>query len=163
MKILIAVAGKTGTALKCGALLARLLPGAQVADLELDRPDPAAYDAVIVGGAVRMGQLHRKARAFLEQNEAALLTRPFGCFVCCAFAGRGEEYLQKNIPPALLAHAAAARCVGGELDPKRLNGMDKFIVGRLARSMEKEARPAPALDADALQQLAQAMGAALGR
>ena len=26
------------------------------------------HDAVIVGGAVRMGQLHRKARAFLEQN-----------------------------------------------------------------------------------------------
>lgn len=163
MKILIAVAGKTGTALKCGALLARLLPGAEVTDLELDCPDPAAYEAVIVGGAVRMEQLHRKARAFLEQNEAALLARPFGCFVCCAFAERGEEYLRRNVPPALLAHAAAARCLGGELDPKRLNGMSKFVIGSMARSMEKEARPAPALDPAAARELAAAVRTELDR
>lgn len=161
MKILIAAAGKTGTALTCAERLAAQLEDAQVVDLTLSWPDPAEYDAVIVGGSIRMGQLHRKARAYLSQYREALSAKPLGCFICCAFSEEAENYLRKNFPAPLLAHACAALCLGGQLIPRARSGMDKFLTGTLARSLEKSGRPAPAIDDDAIALLAQKMTLAL--
>ena len=157
MKILIAVAGKTGTAMACAQQLAGLLEGAQVVDLNLAWPDPTEYDAVIVGGAIRMGQLHRKARAYLVQHRQALLVRPLGCFICCALAEEAQEYLKRNIPAPLLAHAAAAVSLGGRLVPRERSGMDKFLTHSLARSLEKAGRQPPSIDEEAIRMLAQRM------
>ena len=75
---------------------------------------PAAYDGVIVGGSIRMGRLHRKAREFMTLHQKTLLRRPLCCFVCCAFADRAQEYIEKEFPPDLLDHACllyTSRCV----------------------------------------------------
>ena len=163
MKILIAAAGKTGTAMTCAERLAVLLEGAQVADLTLSWPDPEEYDAVIVGGSIRMGQLHRKARSYLVQHRDALLARPLGCFICCALTEEAEGYLKKNIPAPLLEHAAAAVCLGGRLAPRARSGMDKFLAASFARSLEKGGRPAPTIDDEAIRQLARQMRLAADR
>ncbi len=162
MRILIAVAGKTGTAMTCAQRLAERLEGAQVVDLNLGWPDPKEYDAVIVGGAIRMGQLHRKARAYLAQHKGALLARPLGCFICCALADEAQEYLKRNIPAPLLAHAAAAKSLGGQLTPRARSGMDKFLTHSLTRALEKEGRQPPSIDQEAIETLAQRMREALG-
>ena len=66
MKTLIAYASKTGTAEKCARMLAERLPDATLCDLCKEKPDPGAYDQVIVGGGVRMGALHVDARQYLD-------------------------------------------------------------------------------------------------
>lgn len=160
MKILIAAAGRSGTTLACAAQLAQLLPGAAVADLEMVWPDPAAYDAVIVGSAVRMGRFARKAAQFLQLP--ALKDRPFGCFCCCGLAENAPRYLAQNLPAPLAARAVTG-CFGGRLDPLRLRGMDRFIVRSVAQARQKENLPAPQIDTAAIGRFAAAFLAACGK
>ena len=44
-------------AMRCAALLSVQLGGAQIVNLELETPDPADYDLIVVGSAVRMNIL----------------------------------------------------------------------------------------------------------
>ncbi|HJB61082.1 MAG TPA: GNAT family acetyltransferase, partial [Candidatus Ruminococcus gallistercoris] len=62
--VLIAYASKTGTTAECAAQLAALLPGASLCDLTKETPEIGRFDAVIVGGCVRMGALHKAAAGF---------------------------------------------------------------------------------------------------
>jgi len=159
MNTLIAVAGKTGTTMRCAALLSVQLGGAQIINLELKTPDPADYDLIIVGSAVRMGQLHRKVRDFLARYEQALLAKPFACFVCCGFGEQAQEYLKTGFGPALLAHACAAGSFGGEMRTEELTGMDKFLVGMVAKSLKEQNKPLPTVDMQAIARFAETLKA----
>ena len=159
MNTLIAVAGKTGTTMRCAALLSVQLGGAQIINLELKTPDPADYDLVIVGSAVRMGRLHRKVADFLARYEQALLAKPFACFVCCGFGEQAQEYLKTGFGPALLAHACAAGSFGGEMRTEELTGMDKFLVGMVAKSLKEQNKPLPTVDMQAIARFAETLKA----
>ena len=162
MRVLIAAAGRTGFSLHAAVRLCSLIEGAQAVDLCLSSPDPAAYDGVIVGGSVRMGRLHRKAREFLTLHQKTLLERPLCCFVCCAFADRAQEYLDKEVPPALLDHAEAALWLGGQAPRPGESGIDRFLSASINRELAHLETP-PAFDPGAARQLADAMRAALER
>lgn len=55
MKVLIAYAGKTGTTQRAVKLLSEQFSNVVLRDLTVGRPNPEDYDAVIVGGSIRMG------------------------------------------------------------------------------------------------------------
>ena len=80
MKTLIAYASKTGTAEKCARMLAERIPDSTLCDLCKEKPDPSAYDQVIVGGGVRMGALHVDARQYLDGCKPILLQKRLACF-----------------------------------------------------------------------------------
>ena len=58
MKTLIAYASRTGASEKCARMLAERIPDSTLCDLCREKPNPNAYEQVIVGGGVRMGALH---------------------------------------------------------------------------------------------------------
>ncbi len=95
MKTLIAYATKTGTAEKCARMLAERIPGATLADLRTEKPNPAPYDQVIVGGSVRMGSLHVDARQYLEGAKSILLQKRLGVFLCAGFAEKADAIFGK--------------------------------------------------------------------
>ena len=67
MKILIAYASKTGVTSKAAKLLAERFSDVTLRDLTVGSPNPDDYDAVILGGSIRRGVLHKDARKWLEE------------------------------------------------------------------------------------------------
>ena len=49
-----------------------------------ERPDPSAYDAVIVGSGIRAGMWHASAKQWLVGHAEALKTRPLALFALAA-------------------------------------------------------------------------------
>lgn len=94
MKILIAYAGKTGTAAECAEILRGELRGAEVtvADLTVTHPDPDGFDVVIVGGSVRYGKLPKPLRAYLSERQTELEASVHGLFLCCGSGHDFEDY-----------------------------------------------------------------------
>ena len=142
MRILIAYAGKTGTTEKCAKRLCEKLTNATTVDLNIQTPDIDQFDTVIVGGAIRMGQLHKKAKKFIEQNAVRLQTKKTAYFLCCGSEGNSAELFSKNFPKDLLDRAVSYECFGGEMNVENMHGFDKFVAKMAAKaSADKKLAP----------------------
>ena len=138
MKTLIAYASKTGASEKCARMLAERIPDSTLCDLCREKPDPNAYEQVIVGGGVRMGALHVDARQYLDGCKPVLLQKRLGLYLCAGFAEKAGEIFANNVDPELRAHAVACECFGGEIDMGKLRGFDRLITKMALRSFKDE-------------------------
>ena len=136
MKTLIAYASKTGASEKCARMLAERIPDSTLCDLCREKPDPNAYEQVIVGGGVRMGALHVDARQYLDGCKPVLLKKRLGLYLCAGFAEKAGEIFANNVDPELRAHAVACECFGGEIDMGKLRGFDRLITKMALRSFK---------------------------
>ena len=136
MKTLIAYASKTGASEKCARMLAERIPDSTLCDLCREKPDPNAYEQVIVGGGVRMGALHVDARQYLDGCKPVLLQKRLGLYLCAGFAEKSGEIFANNVDPELRAHAVACECFGGEIDMGKLRGFDRLITKMALRSFK---------------------------
>ncbi len=154
MKILIAYAGKSGTTEKCAKLLGEKLPGASVVNLNLETPEIGGFNTVIVGGSIRMGQLHKKAKNFIEQNSQSLKTKRTAYFICCGFTGNAPKLFSDNFSKELLDRAVDHECFGGEMKLENLHGFDRFIAGMVAKSGEGKNTPPPQISYENIGRMA---------
>ena len=138
MKTLIAYASRTGASEKCARMLAERIPDSTLCDLCREKPDPNAYEQVIVGGGVRMGALHVVARQYLDGCTPVLLKKHLGLFLCAGFVEKAGEIFANNVDPELRAHAVACECFGGEIDMGKLRGFDRLITKMALRSFKDE-------------------------
>ena len=138
MKTLIAYASRTGASEKCARMLAERIPDSTLCDLCREKPDPNAYEQVIVGGGVRMGALHVDARQYLDGCKPVLLKKRLGLFLCAGFVEKAGEIFANNVDPELRAHAVACECFGGEIDMGKLHGFDRLITKMALRSFKDE-------------------------
>lgn len=136
MKTLIAYASRTGASEKCARMLAERIPDSTLCDLCREKPDPNAYEQVIVGGGVRMGALHVDARQYLDGCKPVLLQKHLGLYLCAGFAEKAGEIFANNVDPELRAHAVACECFGGEIDMGKLRGFDRLITKMALRSFK---------------------------
>lgn len=130
MKILIAYAGKTGTAAECAEILQKELSGAEVtvADLSKEHPDPDAFDVVIVGGSVRYGKLPKVLRTYLLERQTELETVLHGLFLCCGSGHDFEEYCKDLFPSDLRDSAFAVLNFGGRLKLKNAGLFERILL-----------------------------------
>lgn len=130
MKILIAYAGKTGTAAECAEILQNELSGAEVsvADLSKEHPDPDAFDVVIVGGSVRYGKLPKTLRAYLLERQTELETALHGLFLCCGSGHDFEDYRDRLFPQGLTDSAFAVLNFGGRLKLKNAGVLERILL-----------------------------------
>ena len=136
MKTLIAYASRTGASEKCARMLAERIPDSTLCDLCREKPDPNAYEQVIVGGGVRMGALHVDARQYLDGCKPVLLKKRLGLYLCAGFAEKAGEIFANNVDPELRAHAVACECFGGEIDMSKLRGFNRLITKMALRSFK---------------------------
>jgi len=151
MSILIAYAGKTGTSRRCAQMLSEQLPGSTVADLYEQTPDPAAFDAVILGGCIRAGQVRRPLRRYIDRYPAVLSEKPLGLFLCCTGSAQAEKYFRDNFPPYLFKFCRAHFHLGGDWPQESLRGADR-LVARIAQHRS----PAPGIIEENIRAMAQA-------
>ena len=134
MNTLILYASQSGTAQKAAGMLAELVPGSTVCDLNGAVPSLEGFDCVALGGGVRMGRWHKLATRYACQHADELLARRLGLFVCSGTPDGARELLQaQGLPEALLRSAVAVEGLGGELVLERLHGMEKLMVRMISK------------------------------
>ena len=137
-KILIAVGGKTGTCMKAAELLASRLTRFDVTVKNMIYEgvplalEFSGYDAVVIGGSVRMGSLDNLSlEALCTAQEAkdggVCPDLIIGGFICCCHVDRMREYVAK-IPRAIREGELSVVPFGGELTLERTRGLEKLFV-----------------------------------
>lgn len=131
MKTLILYMTSHGCAGKAADLLRESLPG-DVTLVNLEHADPPAlenFDAVVIGGSIRIGRIQKKLRRFCDRNLGMLLTKRIGLYICCMYEhDKAREQLRSNYPEALVSHAMVTGTFGGELDFEAMNAVEKMII-----------------------------------
>ena len=123
----------------------------------------ASYDAVVVGSAIRAGQVHPQALAFLQANADALARVPVAYFVVCLTMKEPTEENRCTVAAYLDAVREKVPAVqpvdvglfAGAMDPKTLP-----LVARLIMKAMK-APPGDYRDWDAIRDWARSLRARL--
>ena len=99
-------------------------------------PDIREFDTIILGTSIYAGQPSKKMKVFCSGNEAALLQKQLGLFVCGmepSPEGRKRE-TDAAYPEALRKHAAVVSFLGGEFLFKSMNWLHRFIAQKIAKT-----------------------------
>ena len=98
MKLLIAYATKTGTTKACVEMMAEHFAYHDVTlfDLANGTPQIADFDAIIIGGPIRMNKMDARVKKFVEDNRTVLRDKLYALFLCCGFNENAEFYFSKN-------------------------------------------------------------------
>ncbi len=134
MKTLILYATRHGSTAEAARRIAARMPNSDVKNIKTDAFRLADYDRILIGSYIRMGMFDRKIRALLLKEIAVLREKTLGIFVCCCFTENAQTYFQNNVPPQLLEVAEATAALGGELDRKKLHGMDKYVANMVLKA-----------------------------
>lgn len=134
MKTLILYATRHGSTAEAARRIAARMPNSDVKNIKTDAFRLADYDRILIGSYIRMGMFDRKIRALLLKEIAVLREKMLGIFVCCCFTENAQTYFQNNVPPQLLEVAEATAALGGELDRKKLHGMDKYVANMVLKA-----------------------------
>jgi len=129
------IAERIGQTLREKALQADVLSAERV-------KDPGAYQAVVLGSAVYIGQWRKNAADFLKRNEAALARLPVWLF-SSGPSGRGDpkELVKGWVLPADLqpvADRVRPRDVAvfhGNLNERKANLLEKWLVKNVGGEM----------------------------
>jgi len=138
-RVLVVVASKHGATAEIGDALARGLadaPAGRTAGLTAlavpaqQRPDPASFDAVVLGSAVYAGRWLEPAREYAALHADALRARPVWLF---SSGPIGEPPFPPDVPHdaaplAALTGARGHRVFAGRLDKARLSFGERAMV-----------------------------------
>jgi len=125
MKTLILFATKHGCTEKAAQALAQRLGNADVVNIADRTPDLSAYNQVVIGSSIYVGQISKPLSQWLSQNVTALKQKRLGLFVCCGQAEKAMEQLAAAFPGELVQAAAAKGYFG--YDFTRLSFGEKLI------------------------------------
>ncbi|WP_058235160.1 flavodoxin domain-containing protein [Devriesea agamarum] len=106
MSIVIVYASHTGAtqtlAERLAVVLAEMGYAAEAIDVERD-PDPATYDAVVLGSGIRIGKIEKSASTWVSAHRDTLATRPLALFTCSG----GAVDPDNDDPAKILAKTAS--------------------------------------------------------
>lgn len=135
-KILITYASKAGstaeTAARMGEMLAK--QNAQVDVLPVEKVgDLSAYQAVVLGSAIRMSQLLPEVVKFVEANQAVLQQKSFNVFFLCMTLEKDTPENRQTVsaylePVRALVKPASEGMFAGVMDPKKLSLVERLLM-----------------------------------
>jgi menaquinone-dependent protoporphyrinogen oxidase len=92
-----------------------------------------AFDNVIIGGSIYMGQINKKLRTFCENNMSSILGKRVALFLCCGLPENFEQNLTNAFPSELREKAVSCECFGGELRTDKMKGPDRIISSMMKK------------------------------
>ncbi|MDZ7775540.1 MAG: flavodoxin domain-containing protein [Bacteroidales bacterium] len=96
------------------------------------------YEQIIVGGSVHAGQVQKKVKKFCTENEAILLKKPLGLFLCGMHIQEADNEIKAAFPESLRNHAKSVKFLGGEFLFDKMNIFEKTIVKKIAGVKESK-------------------------
>jgi len=136
MKTIIVYGTKYGTAEKCSKLLKAKLQG-EVTLVNIKKeslPDITAFDNIIIGGSIYMGQIRKEVKKFCTENLNVLKDKRVGLFICGLSNEDVITPFKNSFPEVLLNNAIAKEHFGGEVVFKRMNFLEGFIMKKVAKT-----------------------------
>jgi menaquinone-dependent protoporphyrinogen oxidase len=91
-------------------------------------------ERIAVGGAIHAGSLQRGLKQYLEDYREVLQEKRLALFISCMQPENAEEYFLREFPHQLIGRAELRLCIGGEVDPARLNLFMRFKLKRTTGS-----------------------------
>ncbi len=116
-------------------------------------PSLEAFDAVILGGSVFMGQINKTLKAFCSDNEATLSSKKLGLFLSCGLPDSIGTHFANAFPQSLLDQALVKVNLGGELRLGQMSFGDKMITKMMIKANEKEGGKLPTAIPSAIDEL----------
>ncbi|ACO86181.1 flavodoxin [Clostridium botulinum] len=135
MKTLIVYGTKHGTTEKCSKLLKNKLSG-EVVIINIKKenmPDITAFNNIIIGGSIYMGQIQKEVKNFSRENINVLKEKRVGVFICGLNEKDIEAQLNNAFPEELLTNAVAKECFGGECILKNMDFFERFIMKKVGK------------------------------
>ncbi len=134
MKAIIVYDSLHGSTEKCARQLRELINGdVQTVSLqknhELNLND---FDTVIIGGSIHMGVIQTRVENFIAKNQAQLLEKQIGLYLCCMEEGdTAQQQFNKAYPGILRNKAKALGLFGGEFNLRKMSFFEKKLTRKL--------------------------------
>ena len=91
--------------------------------------DIADYEAVIIGGSIRLGRMNRSVSNFCKKYLGELLQKHIGLFICCMNElEQAKKYLEEGFPRELQNQATAKGYFGGELNLDEMTTFERSLL-----------------------------------
>jgi len=141
-KVLVAYATRAGSTAGVAERVAEVLNrsgfAAQAVSAK-EAHDVGSYDAVVVGSAIRAGKLMPELLKFLDQNKAALESKPLAAFIVCLAMKDGDEkgratagaYLD---PLRLRVKPLSEGLFAGAYDPAKVNFALRTVMDKVIKA-----------------------------
>ena len=156
MATLIAYATKHGITEKCAKELQKRIPGAELWNLKNGTPDPAKYDAVILGASIYAGMPRKQVKSFAAKYGAELTKKKLGLFLCCMADGeQAQKQMEAAYTPELRKAACAQGVLGGGFNVSDMGSFEKFIVKKVSG---KEVQDGVAVRQNVMEDFVKAFG-----
>lgn len=124
MKTLIAFCSTHGcTETTANELKEYLQSNVELCNLKKDQmPSIENFDRVVVGGSIHAGQIQKRVKDFCIKNEAVLLQKELGLFICCMEEGEtAAKQINEAFSEKLHQNAKAEAYFGGEFNFNKMN------------------------------------------
>lgn len=149
-----AVAGQIGQALAAQGFATQLI------DLgTIPKPNLAAFDAVVVGGPIYMGQPVKQLKTFLNTQSSSLVEKPLALFLCGMEDApeKLDAAFAASYPESLRSHAVGVWYAGGAFLFDKMGFLEKKIIKKVANTNQSISK----LNGDVPQQIAAKLTAEL--
>jgi menaquinone-dependent protoporphyrinogen oxidase len=140
MKIAILYISKHGTTEEVAVSMAEKLKGNNEVELfslkKNQNPDISGFEVVILGAPVYAGQVSGKMKTFCKANEATLLQKKTGLFVCGMHPDKKEQEkeLKSAYSEALQEKAEVISFLGGKFLFEKMNFFERLIISKIAKT-----------------------------
>lgn len=124
------------------------------------RYDLSQYEALILGGSIRMGLLDQDFIGWLNSHKDDILAKPFAFFIACGFPDDLPKYVSNCVPQELRDHALALANIGGKLDGT-YKLYDKILVGMMVKQLRKEGKDLPSPHLENLDEIVRVIDGAV--
>jgi len=143
MKTMILYASTYGYTQECAAKLSKELAG-DVLLLNINKdpvPPSEAYDTILIGGSIYMGQIQKKIKEYCIANADSLKKKNLGFFISCGSAENFNESVKNAFPEDLIKNALSIENFGGEFRIDNMKFSHKLIMKMVAKATEKDNKP----------------------
>lgn len=118
-----------------------------------------AFDNVIIGGSIYMGQINKKLKAFCDNYMSEIMGKKVALFLSCGLPENFEQNIANAFPDELRKKAVSCECFGGELRTDKMKGPDRIISNLMKKVATDQGKPDVAKLPENIKKLALAINA----
>ncbi|HEY5590939.1 MAG TPA: flavodoxin domain-containing protein [Paludibacter sp.] len=143
MKTMILFASTYGYTQECATKLANdLEDDVRLVNINKDKiPSLDAFDTILIGGSIYMGQIQKKIKDYCVSNEELLKNKNLGFFISSGTPENFDVNIKNAYPEPLLKNAISIENFGGELRTDKMKLSHKLITSIMKKATAKENNP----------------------